>query len=291
MSKSTRNFKTIWESIEKFLVDVTRFALADAEDTIDDANFVFAIANLAILLLNKEILWMENDVLPTKRVQSLCKGLFTFANKVFQTDLNIAIAKIGKNYNSMMFKKALKTWFVYLQIARDQYKVSYGLGGMHRELLFRYTYNITRLITPICPHYTKYVWAEVLGKRELAIKVGFLVYEAPNLTLQWANKYLHCVIKDFKKVLQKQTDPPRKAKKIKRDINAPKPSHGLIFVKESYSGRQEECMKILKVKYNNETQTFARFEEIMTTLYNSPFTKMTDLKDILGECMSFIQLK
>ena len=39
MSKSTGNFITLMEAIEIFGADATRFALADAGDTLEDANF------------------------------------------------------------------------------------------------------------------------------------------------------------------------------------------------------------------------------------------------------------
>lgn len=55
MSKSTGNFLTILSSIELFSADATRFALADAGDAMDDANFVFETANSAILRLTTEI--------------------------------------------------------------------------------------------------------------------------------------------------------------------------------------------------------------------------------------------
>jgi leucyl-tRNA synthetase len=39
MSKSKGNFMTVRECIDKYGVDATRVALADAGDTLDDANF------------------------------------------------------------------------------------------------------------------------------------------------------------------------------------------------------------------------------------------------------------
>jgi leucyl-tRNA synthetase len=51
MSKSTGNFKTLKQSIEEYSSDAMRFALADAGDTIEDANFVDDTANAAILRL------------------------------------------------------------------------------------------------------------------------------------------------------------------------------------------------------------------------------------------------
>ena len=45
MSKSTGNFLTLRETINKFGTDVTRITLADAGDTLDDGNFEELVAN------------------------------------------------------------------------------------------------------------------------------------------------------------------------------------------------------------------------------------------------------
>lgn len=51
MSKSTGNFMTLRQCINKFGVEATRIAMADAGDTLDDANFDETVANAAILKL------------------------------------------------------------------------------------------------------------------------------------------------------------------------------------------------------------------------------------------------
>jgi len=51
MSKSTGNFMTLRECINKFGSDSMRIALGDAGDTLDDANFDETVANAAILKL------------------------------------------------------------------------------------------------------------------------------------------------------------------------------------------------------------------------------------------------
>jgi leucyl-tRNA synthetase len=48
MSKSVGNFMTVRDCIDKYGVDATRIALADAGDTLDDANFDELVANSAI---------------------------------------------------------------------------------------------------------------------------------------------------------------------------------------------------------------------------------------------------
>lgn len=59
MSKSDGNFLTLTESIEKFSADGMRLTLADAGDSIEDANFVESTADAAILRLYTFIEWVK----------------------------------------------------------------------------------------------------------------------------------------------------------------------------------------------------------------------------------------
>ena len=51
MSKNTGNFMTLTEGIEKFSADGMRMTLADAGDSVEDANFVETMAEASILKL------------------------------------------------------------------------------------------------------------------------------------------------------------------------------------------------------------------------------------------------
>ncbi|KAI3849820.1 hypothetical protein MKW98_026734 [Papaver atlanticum] len=132
MSKSTGNFKTLRQSIEEVSADATRFALADAGDGMDDANFVSDTSTTAIKRLTNEISWME-DILESE--SSLRSGPSTYADRVFLNEINIAVTETEKNFNEYMFRGALKTGFYDLQAARDEYRFSCGTGGMNRALL------------------------------------------------------------------------------------------------------------------------------------------------------------
>jgi leucyl-tRNA synthetase len=61
MSKSTGNFMTLAECMKKYGTDATRLALADAGDTLDDANFDEKVANAAILKLFVLEQWIESN--------------------------------------------------------------------------------------------------------------------------------------------------------------------------------------------------------------------------------------
>jgi len=59
MSKSTGNFITLSEAIKRFTADGTRLALADGGDTLDDANFMFEMADAGLLRLYSQLEWTK----------------------------------------------------------------------------------------------------------------------------------------------------------------------------------------------------------------------------------------
>ncbi|OTF71774.1 hypothetical protein BLA29_014085, partial [Euroglyphus maynei] len=62
MSKSTGNFLTLHDAILKYSADGVRFALADAGDAIEDANFVEKQAENGLLKLYAFIEWCREMV-------------------------------------------------------------------------------------------------------------------------------------------------------------------------------------------------------------------------------------
>lgn len=52
------------QAIQEYGADAMRWALADAGDTMDDANFETTTANAAILRLTKELAWIEECLAP-----------------------------------------------------------------------------------------------------------------------------------------------------------------------------------------------------------------------------------
>ncbi|XP_077231857.1 ATP binding/leucine-tRNA ligases/aminoacyl-tRNA ligase [Tasmannia lanceolata] len=286
MSKSTGNFRTLRQAIEEFSADATRFSLADAGDGTDDANFVFETSNAAILRLTKEISWME-EILASEA--SLRTGPpSSYADRVFANEINIAVKMTEQNYKDFMFREALKTGFYDLQAARDEYRFSCGVGGMNRDLLFRFMDVQTRLITPICPHYAEHVWKELLKKDSFVIKAGWPMADPPDLTLKRANKYLQDSIVSMRKMLQKQLSGPKKAKKGGQTfpVEENKPTIGLIYVNEQYGSWKETCLRILQSKYDSGSRLFASDQDILNAV-----KEKTNFRVIQKECMPFLKFK
>lgn len=62
MAKHTGRFLTLKHSLDEFGADATRIALADACDTLDDANFDNCVANKAILKLFVLEKWIDTNL-------------------------------------------------------------------------------------------------------------------------------------------------------------------------------------------------------------------------------------
>lgn len=284
MSKSSGNFLTLRQAIEEFSSDATRFALADAGDTMDDANFVTETANAAILRLTKEITWMEE----LEAAQDLRTDTdYSFADRVFENEINIAVAVTEKNYSSMMFREALKSGFFDLQAARDEYRLACGTAGLHKSLITRFMNVQTRLLAPICPHYAEHVWSEILKKDSFVVTAGWPAGAAPDYGLQRANKYVQDAITSFRKVLQRQTAPPKKQKPGVKFV-PPELNAAVVFTDEEYGGWQRQCLEILQKNFDEDARAFASEPRILALLSES---LGEDCKKVQKQCMPFIKYK
>nr|ADE77896.1 unknown [Picea sitchensis] len=99
----------------------------------------------------------------------------------------------------------------------------------------------------------------------------------------------------MRKLLQKQTSAPKKAKKgptnTATTVEESKPTIGLLYVAEKYEGWKEECLKILQAKYDKGSRSFARDQDISAALKESPIGQLADFKIILKQCMPFLRFK
>lgn len=196
MSKSTGNFMTLIESIEKFSADGTRFTLADAGDSIEDANFVESTADAAILRLFTFVEWVKEMLKSKGELRTGPKD--TFADKAFDNQMNSLIAETGKSYEGFLFKEALKTGFFEYQAARDDYRELCLLNGMHRDLVMKFIETQLVILSPICPHVADYVWMMLLGKKESIIRTTWPKTAKVDETLLKASDYLRDTCHEFR---------------------------------------------------------------------------------------------
>lgn len=164
MSKSTGNFMTLEQLVEKFGCDATRIALADAGDTVEDANFDETNANAAILRLYNLKEWFDEMI---KAKDSLRTGAYNFFDRAFDNEMNQLIEETYKNYDATYYKAALKTGLFDYQYSRDFYReISLSSGvGLHRDLVFKYIETQILLLSPVAPHFSDFVYREILNNK------------------------------------------------------------------------------------------------------------------------------
>lgn len=161
MSKSEGNFLTLTEAVQKFSADGTRLCLADAGDSIEDANFVVSTADAGILRLYTFIEWVKDIIANKENIRNGPAN--TFNDQVFLSEINLKIKETDEYYKKLLFKEALRTGFFEMQTARDKYRELTQLDGINKNLILHFIEVQAQILAPICPHVTDYIWS-LLGK-------------------------------------------------------------------------------------------------------------------------------
>lgn len=271
MSKSTGNFMTLRQMLQKFGTDASRIALADAGDTMEDANFDEQSANAAILRLYTLKEWLEYVAAHPEDLRT--SGPFNFYDKVFEAELDKLIRDTFAAYEAANYKQALKSGLFDLQITRDYYRdVTNSLGlKMHHDLALRYAEVQSLLILPIAPHFSEYVWTEVLRHDDSIQNARFPRPKAAlNVELLGAVVY----IRDLSRAIREAEGQLfRKTKKGKApSIDPKKPCLLQIFIADAFPSWQEPYVDL--VQQQLETLDFKE----MTGNFKREVSKLGDPK-------------
>lgn len=161
MSKSKGNFYTIKDMVALFGTDATRITMADAGDTIDDANFETEFANASVLKLYVFEQWIKDNI-----KASIPDGEFDFMaskndldlwDRIFLNQINHSIETATDMYNQMKFKQALKFGFFELQSIKEDYLIAKE-KKTNPYVLMRYVETQLVLLNPVAPHMAQYCW-------------------------------------------------------------------------------------------------------------------------------------
>jgi leucyl-tRNA synthetase len=164
MAKSTGNFITLSDAISEYSADATRFALADAGDGLEDANFERASANAAILKLTREEAWMRELVEwdDKNAANKLRIGPLNFFDRILLNEIQACVIGAEASYSKLQFREALKFSWQQLTMERDNYKLAMDaekhMERMHRDVLWAYLEALAILLSPICPHFCQHMW-------------------------------------------------------------------------------------------------------------------------------------
>jgi len=272
MSKSTGNFMTLKNAVHTFSADGMRLALADAGDSVEDANFVEKMADAGILRLFTFLEWTKEMI---ANADTLRTGpINNFNDKVFECEMNLAITQTQQAYSKMLYREALKVGFFEFQAARDKYR-ELCVDGMHKDLVYKYIEIQVLLLSPICPHLCEYIWTNLLNKYNSIMKARWPAVGEIDHNLMASSRYLMNCARDFRLRLKNMVDAQNKRKK-KGDSNpepAKKPTQATVFVAKEYPPWQKTVLVTLKNLYENNNGVFPENKEIMSLMKSEDSVK------------------
>ncbi|KAJ5203354.1 hypothetical protein N7449_005433 [Penicillium cf. viridicatum] len=276
MSKSTGNFLTLKDAVDKFGADATRIAFADAGDSIEDANFEESVANSNILRLYTLKDWIEE----VAKDETLRTGpADAFADKLFNNELNSLVRETQKHYQDTNFKLALKSGLYDFTSSRDSYReASTAAGvGMHRDTILRYIELQALMLAPITPHWAEHIWLEVLKKSESIHHAQFPVVPEPSPELTAAQNYVRSTASNIMGSEASFTKKLSKGKAITFDPR--KPKQLTIFVAKKYPNWQEKYIDLVRDSFDSLSLSFNDKE------LNAKVGKLGEMK----KAMPFVQ--
>ncbi len=252
MSKSTGNFLTLRGAMDKFGADAVRFALANAGDTVEDANFAMDTANEAVLKLWVLVDFVEEGFAALSSMRS--GPIVDFADRVFMEQLKQHLAVADASYDKMIFREALKAGFFEISNDLGKYRESIGadksatISKIHRDVFLQFVYFQIIMLTPVCPHTCEHLWAvahaalsEHIGTPlpELVMHAQWPKADIPDQSIIDASEFLNEVLSRIRAFL---------AKGRKRRANAPPPMEPdtiTVFVCKDPPEWQQVVSKVL----------------------------------------------
>ena len=166
MSKSKGNFLMMDDTVNKFSADATRFACADAGDSLDDANFSRDTADAAILSLCNEETWIK-DVLSLTGLRNGI-GELNFMDKVMLNEISRLIKLTSISFSTMQFREGIQNGWFQMLLARNEYRswCESSEIPMNKDIVRRWFESIVIMICPVCPHWSENnIRRNKLGKR------------------------------------------------------------------------------------------------------------------------------
>ncbi|KAI9677845.1 MAG: cytosolic leucyl tRNA synthetase [Trizodia sp. TS-e1964] len=277
MSKSTGNFLTLDDILKKYGADASRIALADAGDGVEDANFEETVANSSILRLYTLKEWCEEEV---GRSDKLRKGPKDhFFDCLFENEMRSVVHEAKHHYENTMYKLALKSALYDFTSARDFYREATKAAGieMHHDLVILYVELQALLLTPITPHWSDFIWLEVLKKPATIQNELFPSTPEADEGISAMREYIRATTSNITSAEAAQQKKKDKGKAAAFDPKKPKKL--TIFAAKSYPVWQDKYIELMRESFDSVSLMVDDKD------LNSKVAKMGEMK----KAMPFVQ--
>ncbi|CAJ2511877.1 Uu.00g075020.m01.CDS01 [Anthostomella pinea] len=277
MSKSTGNFMTLNDLTMKYGADASRIALADAGDGITDANFEEDVADNNILRLYNLREWCEEVV----RDESLRTGeLNNFQDALFNNEMNTLVAEAEQHFEETNYKLALKAGLYEFTNARDFYRDACNSAGIkvHKDLAVRYVELQALLLAVFAPHWSEYMWLEVLKKPETIHNALYPKVPPTDAGLTAAREYVRTTASNVNSAEGAQLK--KKAKGKEMTFDPKKPKKLTIFMSDKFPAWQEKYIDLIRMVWDPATKSIQNEKEL-----SGKIGKMGEVK----KAMPFVQ--
>lgn len=262
MSKSTGNFLTLRDAIKKYTSDGVRFALADASDTIEDANFSEKTADDTIVKLWTLVDFIEEAM---ENIDSMNSSeSLRFADRVFKSQLNKQLRLTEAAYDNMLFREAVKEGFFEIMNNLGKYREAVGadkttrtastLCRMSKKVFLQFAFFQTACLVPICPHTCEHIWGmirEEVGRQQGKVMgdsvmgIQWPESEKPDEAILSASEYLYETVSRIRVSILK----PSKKKKGKT-LDVSKPNGVKIYICTKTPDWQKLIISMLKETFD-----------------------------------------
>ncbi|KAJ1741632.1 cytosolic leucyl tRNA synthetase [Coemansia sp. RSA 989] len=289
MSKSTGNTLSLRESCDLYGADATRLSLADAGDSVEDANFEESTANAAILHLFTLMEWIteaqkalcQSETSPdsTVKVDDIklrpASSPLTVVDQVFDAEMDALTLSTGAEYEKTMYRDALKSGFYEFIKGREWYVNVTADSGMHPTLLRKYINRQVIQLCPITPHWAEHIWKTVMGNADSIMDARWPtdLPAEPDYSLLAVGDYIRKTVRSARDAEAKLRSKKKKSKGgAASEVDLSKPRAIDIFVAYEFPEWQEEVIAALKANYNAESGKFDD-KQVLSTLGASGMLK------------------
>jgi len=256
MSKSTGNFYTMRQGVDAFSADGMRVALADAGDSIDDANFVSASADSALLRMFTLLQWLEEVLAPGAKglteEETFVERDF-FHDAVFDNAISAAVNAADASYSRAMYRDALVHAMFDLQAARDLYRSACDACRipMQRSLIKRFVEVEALILSPISPHIADHIWRDVLHHDGFIWRDG--KWPTPAKPVDQAlldqSAYVEGILNVFRVQIQKHCQGGRAKKGKAPAVKNPPPTEAEIVYAEQFPDWVTKSYEVVNALY------------------------------------------